>query len=72
MASCGLRPPRQQVVGATQNKGWVSLGSTQSTGLPDYQRQHLLATLVEVSWPPKPPFFDEPFTLMNEIIQNRI
>ena len=38
----------------------------------EYQRQHLLATLVEVSWPPKPPFFDEPFTLMNEIIQNRI
>lgn len=38
----------------------------------EYQRQHLLATLVEVSWPPKLPFFDEPFTLMNEIIQNRI
>lgn len=38
----------------------------------DYQRQHLLATLVNVSWPPKPPFFDEPFTLMNEMIQNRI
>jgi hypothetical protein len=38
----------------------------------DYQRQHLLATLVEVCWPPKPPFFEEPFTLLNEIIQNRI
>ena len=38
----------------------------------DYQRQHLLATLVTVSWPPEPPFFAEPFTLMNEIIQNRI
>jgi hypothetical protein len=38
----------------------------------EYQRQHLLATLVEVCWPPKPPFFEEPFTLMNEIIQNRI
>lgn len=37
-----------------------------------YQRQHLLATLVEVSWPPRPPFHDEPFTLMNEMIQNRI
>lgn len=37
----------------------------------DYQRRHLLATLVDVHWPPKPPFFVEPFTLMNEIIQNR-
>lgn len=37
----------------------------------DYQRCHLLATLVEVHWPPKPPFLKEPFTLMNEIIQNR-
>ncbi len=38
----------------------------------EYQRQHLLATLVAVHWPPKPPFRKEPFTLMNEIIQNRI
>ena len=37
----------------------------------DYERQHLLATLVGVHWPPKPPFSAEPFTLMNEIIQNR-
>ena len=37
-----------------------------------YQRQHLLATLVTVHWPPRPPFRDEPFTLMNEIIQKRI
>ncbi len=37
-----------------------------------YQRRHLLATLVTVSWPPMPPFRDEPFTLMNEIIQERI
>ncbi len=36
-----------------------------------YQRQHLLATLVTVHWPPRPPFHDEPFTLMNEIIQKR-
>lgn len=38
----------------------------------EYQRQHLLATLVEVHWPPRIPFCEEPFTLMNEIIQNRI
>jgi len=38
----------------------------------EYQRQHLLATLVEVHWPPKPPFSEDPFALMNELIQNRI
>lgn len=38
----------------------------------EYERTNLLATLVEVTWPPNPPFFEEPFTLMNEIIQNRI
>lgn len=38
----------------------------------EYQRWHLLATLVEVRWPPRSPFSEEPFTLMNEIIQNRI
>ena len=26
----------------------------------------------DICWPPKPPFSEEPFTLMNEIIQNRI
>lgn len=41
-------------------------------GYSEYQRQHLLATMVPVSWPPTPPFSDEPFTLMNEIIQERI
>ena len=33
----------------------------------NYQRRHLLATLGQVHWPPKPPFSAEPFTLMNEI-----
>ncbi len=33
-----------------------------------YQRKHLLATMVSVTWPPKPPFRDEPFTLMNELL----
>ena len=37
-----------------------------------YQCQHLLATLVTVTWPPAPPFRDEPFSLMNELIQERI
>ena len=38
----------------------------------EYQRKHLLATLVTVTWPPQPPFSEEPFTLMNELIQDRI
>lgn len=37
-------------------------------GYSDYQREHLLATLVTVHWPPKPPFRDEPFTLMDELM----
>lgn len=37
-------------------------------GYSDYQREHLLATMVTVHWPPKPPFRDEPFTLMDELI----
>lgn len=48
------------------------LPASRYRGYSAYQRQHLLATLVEVHWPPKPPFSEEPFTLMNEIIQNRI
>jgi len=34
----------------------------------NYQRKHLLATIVTVHWPAKPPFRDEPFTLMNELL----
>ena len=48
------------------------LPTSKYRGYTEYQRQHLLATLVEVHWPPKPPFVEEPFTLMNEMIQNRI
>lgn len=33
------------------------------------QQAKLLASLVPVSWPPKPPFSDEPFSLMDEIIE---
>ena len=37
-------------------------------GYSEYQRQHLLATLVPVCWPPEPPFRAEPFTLMDEML----
>lgn len=35
------------------------------------QRSQLLASLVPVTWPPRPPFRDEPYTLMDELITHR-
>jgi hypothetical protein len=35
------------------------------------QRQHLLATLVRVTWPLQPPFEAEPFRLLDEIVRGR-
>ena len=35
------------------------------------QREHLLASLVPVSWPPIPPLYAEPFQLLDEIIEER-
>lgn len=32
------------------------------------QQKHLLATLIHVTWPPRPPFRDEPFTLLDELL----
>lgn len=37
----------------------------------DYQRQHLLATTVQVTWPLKPPFHASPFTILREVAQER-
>lgn len=34
----------------------------------EYQKRHLLATLVTVHWPPRHPFYEEPFSLMNEML----
>ena len=36
------------------------------------QRKYLLATLIDVSWPPKPPFREEPYSLLDEMIQERM
>ena len=33
------------------------------------QQSKLLASLVPVSWPPQPPFSDEPFSLMDEMLK---
>jgi len=32
------------------------------------QKEYLLATLIDVTWPPRPPFRDEPFTLLDELL----
>ncbi|MBI4676216.1 MAG: restriction endonuclease [Elusimicrobia bacterium] len=45
------------------------------TRYPKYtpqQRKYLLATLMDISWPPKPPFFDEPFRLLDEIVKRKL
>ena len=34
----------------------------------EYQRQHLLATMVDVSWPPQPPFRADLFELLDEMV----
>lgn len=36
------------------------------------QRQYLLASLVPVTWPPEPPFYDEPFRLMDRLVEERV
>lgn len=37
----------------------------------EYQRQHLLPTLISVEWPLKPPFSDNPFGLLDRLIKAR-
>lgn len=36
-----------------------------------YQRKHLLATLVPVTWPPQPPFYSDPIVVLKSIIKER-
>jgi hypothetical protein len=40
-------------------------------GYTQAQRQYLLASLVPVTYPPEPPLYDEPFKLLEEIIEDR-
>ena len=46
----------------------TDLPSSKYKRYTEYQQSQLLATLVTVHWPPKPPFHEEPFTLMNEML----
>ena len=36
-----------------------------------YQRSHLLASLVPVTWPPQPPFYADPFKLLDSLVSER-
>ncbi|MBI5189632.1 MAG: helix-turn-helix transcriptional regulator [Nitrospirae bacterium] len=36
----------------------------------EYQREHLLPSLMEIHWPPQPPFSDDPFMLLDRLIDN--
>jgi transcriptional regulator with XRE-family HTH domain len=38
---------------------------------PQSVRSELIASLVEVTWPPEPPFFDQPYDPLNRIIAER-
>jgi hypothetical protein len=40
-------------------------------GYTETQRQYLLASLVPVVYPPEPPLYDEPFALLDELIEER-
>lgn len=37
----------------------------------DYQRRHLLASLVEVTWPPRPPFYSDSLPVLEAIARDR-
>jgi hypothetical protein len=37
----------------------------------DYQRQYLLQTTPKITWPLQPPYRDEPFALLNEIVASK-
>ncbi|MDC9591290.1 hypothetical protein PSI23_18855 [Xenorhabdus sp. XENO-10] len=36
------------------------------------QRKQLIASLVPVTWPPEPPFYEDPFPLLEDLISNKI
>ncbi len=35
------------------------------------QRQYLLATSIQITWPLQPPFYDEPFAVLDKIVSER-
>ncbi|TGN06795.1 restriction endonuclease [Leptospira ilyithenensis] len=47
------------------------LPRTKSNKYTDDQKKHLLATTATVSYPPQPPFFLDPFPLLDELLEER-
>jgi len=47
------------------------LPRTNSKKYTPAQRKHLIATSIDVSWPPKPPFVVDPFPLLDEIVKTK-
>ena len=47
-----------------------ALPSSRYSRYSQYQRDHLLASLVTVTWPLEPPFHDNLFDVMNDVIAN--
>ena len=40
-------------------------------GYTPAQKKYLIATLISVNWPPKPPFVGDPFSLLDEIVKTK-
>lgn len=49
----------------------IELPRSTFTKYPPEHRQQLLASLVPVTWPPKPPFYEEPFGLLDAMARDR-
>lgn len=47
----------------------IDLPRSNFKGYTPAQRKYLIATLVRVNWPPQPPFTDDPFPLLDEIVR---
>jgi hypothetical protein len=40
-------------------------------GYTPRQQKYLLATLIDVTWPPEPPFYEDPFPLLDSLARER-
>lgn len=48
----------------------ANLPTTKWHGYTAYQQEHLLSSMVAVTWPPEPPFTDDIKALLNEMVAN--
>lgn len=49
----------------------ADLPRTRSRKYTSDQQQYLLATLIRITWPLQPPFSDEPFSILDSIVEER-